>query len=70
VNTREELLQRARYLRNAAPQAFMDFRGTFEKYAEESYQKLVNTTVDLQLLQGHAQQCNAILQILNGAKNG
>lgn len=70
MSTKDEFADRARFLRNAAPQAFTDFHAAFAKYTNERYGILVQTTVDWPQAQGHAQQCKAILDILEGVKNG
>lgn len=70
MSTKDELISRARFLRNAAPQAFSDFHVAFAGYTQRKYMDLVNTTGDLQQAQGHAQQCQVILQVLEGVKNG
>jgi hypothetical protein len=71
MSTTDELLKRARFLRNAAPQAFVDFHVAFADYTKQQFEKLVfETTERLQIAQGHAQQCKKILDILEGVKNG
>jgi hypothetical protein len=71
VSTTDELLKRARFLRNAAPQAFADFHAAFAAYTEGQYETMVLTTAEsLQNAQGHAQQCKKILNVLDGVKNG
>ena len=70
MSAKEELADRARFLRNAAPQAFTDFHAAFAKYTFERYGILVGVADNWQLYQGHAAQCKAILEILEGAKNG
>jgi hypothetical protein len=66
----EDLTLRARFLRNAAPQAFEDFHRAFAIYTNRKFYDLVDTTGNLAQAQGHAQQCKAILQLLEGVKNG
>ena len=70
MSTTDELTIRARYLRNAAPQPYLDFVAAFSKYVDLKYRDLVDTTVGLQQAQGHAQQCRLILQVLEGVKHG
>jgi hypothetical protein len=64
------LADKARFLRNAAPQQYADFFGAFAEYAEAANETLVMTSVEtLQLAQGHAQQCKKIMRILEEVKN-
>jgi len=70
VSTTDELSKRARFLRNAAPQAYLDFYAAFVDYTDRQYGSLVDATDDLQKAQGHAQQCKKILLVLEGVKNG
>jgi ABC-type transporter MlaC component len=68
---KEELVKRAKFLRNAAPQQFNDFYTAFVNYADRTYKDLVQAeTGNFLQMQGHAQQCKAIVQILEGARNG
>jgi ABC-type transporter MlaC component len=64
MSVTKELTQRVRFLRNAAPQQFKDFKTAFEAYTQQSYENLVQTTENLQQAQGRAQQCLAILDLL------
>jgi hypothetical protein len=57
-------------MRNASPQAFQDFYAAFVDYTDRQYEVMVCTTDNIQLAQGHAQQCRKILQALEGARNG
>jgi hypothetical protein len=70
MNSTENLKNKARFLRNAAPQQFTDFYGAFAEYAEAAAEIMVMTTENIQLYQGHAQQCVKILKALEDAKNG
>lgn len=70
VTTNNELVQRARFLRNAAPQAFLDFYAALSAYADDQYAVMVETTDNLKRAQGHAQQCKKLLKLLEAAKNG
>lgn len=70
MSTTDDLANRARFLRNAAPQAFLDFHAAFAGYTQRKFMDLVDTTVNLQQAQGHAQQCRVILLVLEGVKNG
>ena len=64
------LLQKARFLRNAAPQQFSDFFGAFAEHTEAVAELMLKADENLQLYQGHARQCGNILKILEEAKNG
>jgi hypothetical protein len=70
LSTVDELYNRARFLRNAAPQAFLDFYAAFVDYTDHQYERMVDSAENLQLAQGHAQQCKKILQVLEKVKNG
>ena len=64
MSVTKELVQRLRFLRNAAPQQFRDFKTAFEAYTQQRYENMVQTTDNLRQAQGHAQQCRAILDLL------
>jgi hypothetical protein len=70
MNTTNELIDRARFLRNAAPQAFTDFHAAFARYTATVAELMIAADGNLQLYQGHAQQCSKILRVLEDAKNG
>ena len=70
MNSAEKLVDRARFLRNAAPQQFTDFLGAFAEYARFSTEIMVDATENIQRFQGHAQQAKNILELLEKAKNG
>ena len=70
MSTVDKLHDRARFLRNAAPQAYLDFCTAFTEYTDLQYEKMVDTVDNVQLAQGHAQQCKKILQALEHVKNG
>ena len=71
MTTTDELTDRARFLRNAAPQAYFDFCTAFANYTGQKFDVLTEVAPDrLHQSIGHAQQCKKILQILEGAKNG
>jgi hypothetical protein len=70
MSTKDELTKRARFLRNAAPQAYQDFQAALAAYAEDATKILVEATENFQLHQGHVQQLRNLLLILEGAKNG
>lgn len=64
------LVERARFLRNAAPREFEEFHAAFQAYTETAAKDLVMTTGDLQLAQGIARQCLNILHLLEEVRNG
>ena len=67
----EELIKRARFLRNSSPQAFDEFHKAFAAYATRQLNNLISATDNLSLAQGHSQQCQKITMILDEArKNG
>lgn len=68
--TTDELTTRARFMRNAAPQAYLDFLKAFEAYTHRKIGDLVEADLDFHLAQGRAQQCIALLRVLDGVKNG
>lgn len=70
MSTTAELTQYAKFLRNAAPQAYADFCTAFEKYTGEAVKNMLNATTDLSVTQGQAQQCAKILKVLEDVKNG
>jgi hypothetical protein len=59
-----------RFLRNAAPEEFEQFRQAFARYSDEVRDNLVRGADKLEVLQGHAQQCVKILDLLNGGERG
>jgi hypothetical protein len=70
MSSTDELLTRARFLRNAAPRAFEEFCGAFAAYAEISSEIMLTATHNWQLYQGHAQQCRKLLKVFEEARNG
>ena len=70
MSTLEELTKRARFLRNAAPSVYQEFFAVFCDYPDRKFEALVVTTENLEQAQGHAQQCKAIRDALERAKNG
>ena len=70
MSSDEDLVRKARFLRNAAPQQFADFYGAFAEYARASTAIMVDATENIQRFQGHAQQAKNILALLEKAKNG
>jgi hypothetical protein len=59
-----------RFLRNAAPEEFEQFHQAFARYSDEVRDRLVQGSGQLEVLQGHAQQCVKILDWLNGGERG
>ena len=70
MSSDENLVKKARFLRNAAPQQFADFFGAFAEYAEAAAEIMIQATENIQRFQGHAQQAKNILALLEKAKNG
>ena len=71
MSTTDELTKRARFMRNAAPQQFNEFFAAFVEYADRKYEGLVQAeTGNFLQLQGQAQQCQALVQLLDGVRNG
>jgi hypothetical protein len=70
MSSTKDITENARFLRNANPQAYEKFIAVFMKYARDQADVLVQTTENLQLAQGHAQQCVKLLRALEEAKNG
>jgi hypothetical protein len=57
-----------RFLHNAAPEEFEQFCQAFARYSDEVRDRLVKSPGQLEVLQGHAQQCVKILELLNGGE--
>jgi hypothetical protein len=71
LSTDAELTKHARFLRNAAPQQFNDFHAAFIAYADRRYKNLVRAeTGNFLQLQGQAQMCEDLVQLLGGVRNG
>ena len=70
MSSTNDLVDKARFLRNAAPQQFTDFCGAFARYTSTAAEILVKADGNLATFQGHAQQCVKILKALEEAKNG
>jgi hypothetical protein len=70
MSTTDNLVRKARFLRNAAPQQFADFCGALAEYTATVAELMIAADGDLQLHQGRAQQCAKILRALEDAKNG
>ena len=63
MNTKD-ITTYARFLRNAAPQAYDNFLAAVTRYKDQSIQDMIDTTENVLLAQGRAQQCVKILQAL------
>jgi len=70
MKTTKDLADYMRRLRNAAPQQFAEFHAEFERYTNSACKHLVETTTDLQVAQGRAQQCIKLLEAFREVKNG
>lgn len=68
MSTTTELTNYARFMRNAAPQAYDDFLAAFGIYTSEVINNMVTSTENMSVIQGHAQQCVKILTALKEAK--
>jgi len=66
----DDLTNSIRFLRNAAPDEFEQFRQAFERYSGGMRHTFIYAPDKLELAQGHAQMCEKILQFLNGATHG
>ena len=54
MSTTTDLANYARFLRNAAPQAFDDFVNSFARYTADTVQNMINANANLPVAQGHA----------------
>jgi hypothetical protein len=70
VSSIDDLLTKARFMRNAAPRAYEEFLASFKVYTWHVNAILIDVTDNYQLYQGHAQQCKKLMQILEEARNG
>ena len=61
----KELVNRMRFLRNAAPQQFVDFRAAFIAYLTVQLENLIVATDNLPQVQGHAQQCSKLMKLID-----
>ena len=68
MTSTKELTDYARFLRNAAPREFDAFRSAFANYTKATITDMVAATGDLSLVQGRAQQCVKIMQLLEEIK--
>jgi ABC-type transporter MlaC component len=69
MSSTTELVTKARFMRNASPQAYDAFCKAFEAYAEDKTAGLIMATENVQLNQGYVRQCISILKALEEAKN-
>lgn len=70
MSSTKDLTDHARFLRAAAPREFEEFYGAMARYTGQQSENLVNTTENVFVAQGHAQQCLKLLRALGDAKNG
>jgi len=70
MSSTTELVIKARFMRNASPQAYDAFCKAFEEYAEGKTAGLIMATENVQLNQGYVRQCISILKALEEAKDG
>ena len=68
ADARDVLVQTARFLHNAAPREFDQFLAAFQQYTDNVTKDLIDTTLNLERAQGHAQQCRKIAQLLEQIK--
>ena len=57
-----------KFLRNAAPDEFEQFRQAFAQFSAEASDTLIKSVEKLKVLQGQAQMCVKVLQLLNGGE--
>jgi len=60
----KDLVERARFLRNAAPEPYANFLAELRNYTLGVTQTLIFTTENVQIAQGHAQQCLKLTEAL------
>ena len=70
MSSTDGLVTKARFLRNASPRAYDEFCAVFAAYTASAANTLLMTTENWQLYQGHAQQCQKLMNVLEEAKNG
>ena len=70
MSSTSKLTEKARFLRNASPQAFDEFLKVFAEYTEATVVHMITATENWQLYQGHVQQCIKLRQAFEEAKNG
>jgi hypothetical protein len=59
-----------KFLRNAAPEEFEQFYQALVRYSDEVRKDLVRAPDKLEVMQGQAQMCEKIVQLLNGESRG
>jgi len=69
MSSTSDLTTKARFMRNASPQAFDAFYAEFKAYTEQAASNLIMASDDLQLHQGYVRQCVTILNALEEAKD-
>jgi ABC-type amino acid transport substrate-binding protein len=70
MTTTDDLGQKAKFLRNAAPQQFNDFCQAFAAYTNERIDALIFATGNIERAQGQSQQCIKIAKLLNEVRIG
>lgn len=71
MSSTKDLVEQARFLRNASPQVFNKFVQEFGKYTASMVDELITTTEKLEVAQGRAQLCVKLLRAFEGvSKNG
>jgi hypothetical protein len=68
MSSTKGLTDQARFLRNAAPQAYDKFLAAFAEYAAQMTNNLIETTEHLPVAQGHAQLAMKVLRALEAAR--
>lgn len=63
--TDDDLTQRLRYLRNAAPQQYGEFCGAFDRYLQGKLAELAQTEGNVHVAQGKAQMCMKLSKLFN-----
>jgi len=59
-----------RFLRNAAPDEFEQFRQAFGRYSDEVRQTCIDAPEKVELMQGQARMCGNIFKWLSGEHCG
>ena len=70
MSSTQNLTAKARFLKNAAPRAYDEFLQAFIDYAHAAAGIMIAANENLQLYQGHAQQCLKLLNALEEARDG
>jgi hypothetical protein len=60
----KDLVDRARFLRNAAPEPYVNFLRELKSYTDDVTYALIYATENIQVAQGHAQQCLKLTEAL------